>query len=105
MLVNVGKKAVSLQYGFNTMAGSGSFSLISHFLIIFSLISQIFFISQVFLDDFSLISCLPSYFSLLSCLPSSYASHFSVIKTHGSESQGQERAKRIAKNKMRDELL
>ena len=27
------------------------------------------------------------------------------IKTHGSESQGQERAKRIAKNKTRNELL
>ena len=27
------------------------------------------------------------------------------IKTHGSESRGQERAKRIAKNKTRDELL
>jgi len=27
------------------------------------------------------------------------------IKTHGSESQGQERAKRITKNKMHDELL
>ena len=27
------------------------------------------------------------------------------IKTHGSESQGQERAKRIDKNKTRDELL
>jgi len=27
------------------------------------------------------------------------------IKTHGSESRGQERAKQITKNKMRDELL
>ena len=27
------------------------------------------------------------------------------IKTNGSESRGQERAKRITKNKMRDELL
>jgi len=30
---------------------------------------------------------------------------WTIIKTHGSESQGQERAKRIAKNKMRDKLL
>ena len=30
---------------------------------------------------------------------------FIFIKTHGSESRGQERAKRIAKNKTRDELL
>ena len=29
----------------------------------------------------------------------------SLIKTHGSESRGQERAKQIAKNKTRDELL
>jgi len=34
-----------------------------------------------------------------------YLLNLKVIKTHGSESQGQERAKRIAKNKMRDALL
>ena len=34
-----------------------------------------------------------------------YMSTTTVIKTHGSEWRGQERVKRIAKNKTRDELL
>ena len=38
------------------------------------------------------------------CLFSSQILYLS-IKTHGSESQGQQRAKRITKNNMRDELL
>ena len=43
--------------------------------------------------------------ALTACSTSSMDNSVAEIKTHGSELQGQERAKRIAKSKTRDELL